>query len=117
MIREAKDPVPPSYFMSMNNLPEAPSSHCESEQLVCHQHVVDQPIVASKNQPYVKHGEASIRSEISCGQSNAKRAETSKARRNEATRSKSTTAETVIKAEIGRTVRKPEKLSLWKLKL
>ena len=58
MICEAKDPVPPSYLMSKNNLPEAPSSHCESEQLVCHQPVVDQPVIASNSQSDVKHGEA-----------------------------------------------------------
>ena len=50
VIREAKDPVPPIYLMSMINLPEAPSSHRESEQLVCHQPVVDQPVLASKSQ-------------------------------------------------------------------
>ena len=95
--------------MSMNNLPEAPSSHCEGEQLVCHQPAVNQPVNACKSQSNVKHSEASIRSEISSNQPNAKHDETSKARRDEAIRSKSTTVET---ARSGRTVRKPEKLSL-----
>ena len=100
VIREAKDPVPPSYLMSMNNLPEAPSSHCESEHSVCRQPVVDQPVVASNTQSNLKHGEANLRTEITSNQPNAKQAEISKPQRTES------------KTRSGRTVRKPEKLNL-----
>ena len=112
MISEAKDPVPPNYLMSMNSLHEAPSSHCESEQLMCNQPVVNQPVIASNSQSNVKHGEGNVRSEISSNQSNAKHTEITKARRNKDTRSKSTTVETPSKTRSGRTVRKSEKLNL-----
>ena len=84
----------------MNNLPEAPSSHCESEHSVCRQPVVNQPVVASNTQSNLKHGEANLRTEITSNQPNVKQAEISKPQRTES------------KTRSGRTVRKPEKLNL-----